>query len=649
MVAAVGTSATNVAAGSADQRVAQMSSVENVLVSNVATGGNAANYGSGAANSATGVATINLTSATGTTAVGLKDSSSTTSVTEFSNVANGAKLVMDNGDGSLAVQINGAATSRAGTADTLSLDVHNGSGTAAARAVVGVYTTLGTATAANTAATADTSFEGLTINTAGAASFVNVNLGNGGNGVRTLTVNGSGAAATGTGYALDLQDVGGGSFGALRTIDASGMTGTGGLYVRAANNAQDLTFKGSAQNDRLDIGAIGNLTSADSITFGNGTDTIGFTSTDGRFTAVQKGLINTTAAEQVAFTGVTANVNTDGYTTAKTFVLDNAAASATTAQTGTVTIEGLASDQTIRIQHDITATANAGTVGNAAISLAGQGVGTTAKIAVVGGIDLLGSVANGANASGSAVVFGSNVTKLVIDSTGTTANTITGAQASGNTGTAGSGIANGTTVQSVEITGSANLTISAGAANGGNAAQAFSGAVNVDASTFTGRLQSDFSSGNDIVKFGTGGARIDASAGQDTWTFNTGVEQLTLTNAASNVNAGANFDVLNGFTAGTDKFVVAGNTVTAVAQGANYTAAGTGTLSTDIASALTAGGIGAFNTGNAAVVTITGTGAGTYLVYNVGTDGFAAGTDVVVQLVGLTGTIGASDFVGAYV
>ena len=632
-----------------------MSSVENVLVSNVATGGNAGNYGSGAANSATGVATINLTSATGTTAVGLKDSSSTTSVTEFSNVANGTKLVMDNGDGSLAVQINGAATSRAGTSDTLSIDVLNGSGTATARAVVGVYTTLGSQTTAGNTAVVDTSFEGLTINTAGAASFLNVNLGNGGNGVRTLTVNGSGTAATGTGYALDLQDVGGGSFSALRTIDASGMTGTGGLYVRAANNAQDLTFKGSAQNDRLDIGAIGNLTAADSITFGNGTDTIGFTSTDGRFTAVQKGLINTTAAEQVAFTGATTNVNTDGYTTAKTFLLDNAAASATTAQTNTVTVEGLASDHTIRIQHDITGTANTGTVGNAAVSLAGQAVGTTAKIALVGGIDLLGSVANGANASGSGVVFGSNVTKLVIDSTGTTGNTITGA-ASSNTANsaadvAGFGIDNGTTVQVVEITGSANLTISGGGAGGanGSASQGFSGAVNVDASSFTGRLQSDFSSGADIVKFGTGGARIDASAGADTWTFNTGVEQLTLTNAASNVNGGANFDILNSFTAGQDKFVVTGVTVSAVAQGANYTAAGTGTLSIDIAAALTAGGIGAFNTGNAAVVTITGTGAGTYLVVNDTNAGFNAAQDVVVQLVGTTGTISAADFVGAYV
>lgn len=655
VVSAFGTSsqANGGNAGVTDQRTAQMSGVETVLVSNVATGTNTANYAGNNANNATGIATINLVSATGVTAVGLKDSSSTTSVTEFSNVANGAKLVMDNAKGGLAVQVLGAATSRAGATDTLTMDVLNGTGAATARAAAGVYTTLGSGQAAVATAVLDTSYEGLTINTAGAASFLDVNLGNGGNTVRTLTVAGTGAAASGTGYALDLGDVGGGTFGGLRTIDASGLTGTGGLYVRTIN-AQDLTFKGSAQNDRLDLGGIANLTATDVINFGNGTDTLGLSDVAGAgYTTTQKGLINATGAEQLAFTGITQTVDTDGYTVAKTFLLNNAAASATVAQAQTVTVTGLASDQTISIQHDITGTAvGNGTTGNAAVSLAGQSVGATARIALVGGIDLLGSVANGANASGSGVVFGANVTKLVIDSTGTNPNTITGSAASGNTGTAGSGVANGTGVQSVEIKGSANLTIAAGGANGGNAATGFSGAVNVDASTFTGRLQSDFSGGADIVKFGTGGARIDASAGADTFTYNTGVEQLTLTFAASNANAGAaNFDTVTGFTAGSDKFVTgAGQAVTGVAQGANYTTAGTGALHTDIATALTNGGIAAYNSGDAAVVTITGTGAGTYLVYNLDTtDGYATAADVVVKLVGTVGTISASDFVAAYV
>jgi hypothetical protein len=77
--------------------------------------------------------------------------------------------------------------------------------------------------------------------------------------------------------------------------------------------------------------------------------------------------------------------------------------------------------------------------------------------------------------------------------------------------------------------------------------------------------------------------------------------------------------------------------------GANYTAVGTGTLATDIGTAITSGG--ALSANDAAIVTITGTGAGTYLVINDGTAAFNAAADAVINITGVTGTITTADFI----
>lgn len=661
-----------------DQRAPVMTSVETVLVSNIATGANATAYAGNAANSATGIATINFASTTGLTRVGAKDSSSTTSWTEFAGVAAAATLVADNADGNYAFNISGG-TSRTGTTDAFNLVVANGSGTSTAFATVSLYSTLTTATTGTTgAAVQDNTFEVANIATSGAASYLN--LGTGGS-LTTITVTGTGAGASTTGYALDLADAStaNANFAVVRTINLSGMTGTGGAYIRATGNNQDLTFTGSSQNDRLDLGVVTNLTSTDSITFGTGTDTLGISTATGgggahqAVTAAQKVLIVATGAEQLAFTNANfAGDSLSGYTGGPTtFIVegDHSGAGALS-----VSMTGMASAQTLRIAADITATAAGNnSAGGNALTVAGGAVGTIAKIALTGGIDLLGSAANGAVANngllgGGGIAFGANITSLVIDSSGSAsaaANTISGAAGSaaaanggGNGGDGGNGIVNGTQVQNITITGNKDLTISgaAGGAKDGNGANGaagngLSGAASVDATAFTGLLQSSFSSGNDVVLFGTGGSKIDASLGGDSWTFAAGRDQLTVSQAASNVaNAGA-MDTLNNFTVGTDKFIV-GAAPTAVLQGASYTAVGTGVIATDIGSAITAGinaaGI-TFAANNVAIVTVTGAGAGTYLVVNDGNAGFSAAQDAVVKLVGTTGTISATDFATTYI
>ena len=662
-------STANNAAAVQDARVPVITGVEKIQVTNIATGTNAANYAGNNTSFATAIATLNLTGVTGLTEVGMRDSTSTTSWTEFSGVANGTRLVLNNADGNQAFNMAGAA-SRTGSTDALSLTISNGSGASTARSVVSVLSTLGSATAAAGTAVEDATYEVLNIATSGAASFADVRIGNSTTGLLTaVTVTGDGTGAATTGYALDLNQTGAttSAFGVVRTIDATGMTGTGGLYIRTANTA-DLTFRGSAQNDRLDIGAIANLTVNDRITFGGGIDTLGISDASPSVSAASKALIVATGAEQLAFTSATFSGDSLASYTAgpTTFIVDTAHTATTVAFTG------VSSAHNIRLPVDITGTVGAnnaagvGATGSNALTLTGAVVGTNAKLFLAGGADLIGggtgtsAANNNGGAGGDAVGFGGSISSLTIDSTGTSINTITGAAAgaangAGNGANGGVGIANGTAVVNVTITGTQNLSILGGAgtaAGTGNGATAgvtgmgFSGATSVDASAFTGRLQTSLSSGADVLTLGSGGSRIDSSAGADSLTLGSGVDQITIALAASSLNGGSNFDTVTGFSAGSDKFIVAA-VPAIVSQGAAFTAAGTGTLATDIGSALTAGGL-TLAVQDAAIVTITGIGAGTYLIYNDATAGYAAAADTVVRLVGTVGTLTTADFAIAY-
>lgn len=677
--------ATGPAAGIQDFRAPLMSSIETVLASNLTTStiANSA-YTTAQANaaaSANTIATINMVSATGTTSVGSQNSNAST-FTEFSNVANGTSITLDNADGYTAVNILGA-TSRTGTADALNVTISNGSGptatTSTATSIFGVFSTLASAAAANTAPTVDNTFEVLNITTAGAFSRVQADVGtaSGANSVTTVTVGGTGTAAA-TGFALQLSQ--NQAFANVTTINASGMTGTGGLYI-ITNNAQNLTFTGSANNDRIDLGAIANLTSADSFTFGNGTDIIGFSDNDARFTAAQKALITNTAAEGIALYGTLTNASLDGYGASQTlFAIGTGSAQTLNA---TQAITGLTTGQTLRIANDQTGAAGAngtggagGAAGVVTLTLTGNSVGTTFTLGLGGGIDITGG-AGGNGASGSGNVDGGagalaidfvatpNVSGVTISSTGTSLNTITGGRggsgnASSNAAGSGGSAIDSEAVQVYTITGSQNLTITgglAGATGGtGVAAASFSHSASINASAFTGLLDMSGSNAADTIVAGTGGLNLRsvAAAGNtadgDAITLSSGRDQIQIaTLGTSNVNtaglAAGSMDVITGFAAGVDKFVV-GAAPVSIATASTYTAAGTGTLSTDIGTAITAGGGLVAN--GAALVSITGTGAGTYLVIGDGNAGFNAAQDNVVRLVGTTGTVSSADFITAF-
>ncbi|WP_336488261.1 DUF4214 domain-containing protein [Methylobacterium nigriterrae] len=593
--------------------------VENIVLSNVTTG----NTG-----------TLDLGSSSGYTTVSVKDSVAGTT-TSFTNVAAGTTLSLDNADGVSTFQVNGAAN-RTGTSDAVSINVANGTGTKAAPATLSLLAAGGGA---------DTTFEVANITTSGANSFVNV--ANGSANFNTIKVTGS-AGLTLT-SATDFANV--------KSIDASGLTGTSGLNV-TVDASQDLTFTGSGGDDRLAVTFSTNLNANDKLAFGAGTDTLAFTGVtdETAFTAAIKGSINAaTGLEVIEFSAanVTA-VNASDFTSVNTFDFSGGTTAATN-----LAITGVESADLFKFSADHTGT----------VTFTGAAVAQNAHIALSGGTDLVGS------AGASALAFGANITTLTIDSNGTTANTITGAAGTvganalpasglpgGAGGAGGDAIANGTAVQSVTITGAQNLTIGGGAGGAGGAGDGaggvgatgaagngFSGAVSVDASAMTGKLNISGSTGNDIIKFGTGTAgdatlthnTFVAGGGNDSVTLNTGADWLDYRTGTAASSATA-IDTVTNFTAGSDKFVV-GTAVTGVSTTSFN---GTGNLGNDITNSLTLSGGNGFGAGNnAAVVTINGgADAGTYLVADTNGGGFNAANDLVVKLVGLTGTVTTADF-----
>lgn len=181
------------------------------------------------------------------------------------------------------------------------------------------------------------------------------------------------------------------------------------------------------------------------------------------------------------------------------------------------------------------------------------------------------------------------------------------------------------------------------ALTGGSAADTLTGSAQAD--VINGGAGDDTLSGlagNDTVNGGAGKDSITGGAGGDTLAGGTEADTFVYTTVADSFIA-TGVDKITDFVAGTDKIDVT-TVPTSILQGASYTAAGTGTLATDIASALAAGG-GTLAVNTFAVVTITGTGAGTYLIVNETNAGFAAGDDAVINVTGLTGTLATTDFV----
>jgi len=543
----------------------------------------------GAAPTLRGVENVIVTNTTGTTftfdaskAIGAtsfvsRDQAAAAS-TLLTNVAAGSSLNLDNAKGATVFNIAGE-TARTGTADAVTINVAN-SGTATAAAVV-AFVDPGNSTA-------DATFETLNLNTTGATeTYLNLRADN----TTFTTINASGSAGLTLGGAA--------GFANLTTVNASGLTGTAGLDIDVSNNAQVLTFTGSASNDVIRLGT--SLTATDVINGGAGFDTVRVTTGGDLSSSSSAAPFGTLSSiEKVAFDG--AGVTLDGATFTNS-TITNIEFNTSTADT----INNAGSARTYEFG-DLNA-------GNATFNM--NTSSTTLNLALKGtaaGADA--DVANLTVALNGAAPAGS-VATINLTSQGTLA--------SGTYNDVGT--INAISGSVLNVTGDGSLKIAG-----------FTNAVNVNASSFTGVLNITGSASQDFITGGSGADIINATVGGDTYTGGAGADTFVF----GNVNQGSRtvLTTISDFVSGTDKIDIAaisGGTVNINATAVNVSAAPDFNAALNLAAA----GDGSANS----QVTYFQQGGNTYVVVDntAGAAGFAA-TDAVIKLAGLV-SLTASDFV----
>uniref|UniRef100_I2Q7Q6 Calcium-binding protein n=1 Tax=Desulfovibrio sp. U5L TaxID=596152 RepID=I2Q7Q6_9BACT len=619
------------------------------------------------------------------------DATTTTAGTEFWNNGSSRAVIFDN------IQQNAAIGLMGGTSQSVSAtfkdSVVTGSSDTATVKLNGAGDT-------NTAPGNTINLQGKTTGTAG---FETINL------VSNTAASRIGTLETGNaGAVLETLNISGDASvridnvnsSALKTINASTMTGTAGVNVDASATARtDLKFTGTANNDRLSLDG---LNTANTFNLNGGTggtdtlaveDAIAFTQT-GSATFVNTVNNQTTGFEVLeTANAATVAVKANDFTAINQFKFGVSATAA--AGQATITTTGVETPDTFTFGADQTGTT--GNVGGAtasaatdALAFTGATPGQTANIVLSAqtGVDIVGGAAGAGQAGASsaaagavadsAIAFGGAITTLTINSTGTTANTIVGgaggtggvgasAGAGGAGGAAAVAIDNGASVQSVTITGDKDLTIAggaagaAGASGGGNSGgaggaaslNAFSNSVAVTATDFTGKLTIAGSSAADTIAVGSGGSVLNATQGMDGYTFGAGNDTLIYTNVNQSLTSVADdaailnsIDKVSDWGTGTDKLNVAA--VTGITGGgftsAEYVAQNVVQAAVDAVgptSLLQASQAAAANLGADKIGTFT-YGGNTYMLGQDNAAAFAA-TDLFVQIAG-TNTLTASNF-----
>jgi Ca2+-binding RTX toxin-like protein len=199
-----------------------------------------------------------------------------------------------------------------------------------------------------------------------------------------------------------------------------------------------------------------------------------------------------------------------------------------TGNTGSsATFRGVESNDRFVLATDVTS-------GSFAIRVEGKNVGTTATIELRAEMGTGGeTVISGRNSSSNSeygIELRTNISSLVIDSTGTGTNPNLIEVDSGRGGGSNYAIGNEST-SSIKITGSHDLTILAKAGVDVSDAQkivGFSKAANIDASDFSGALRIAGSLHDDIITGGSGNDIIYGMGGNDTMTGNGGSDQFRL-------------------------------------------------------------------------------------------------------------------------
>lgn len=555
--------------------------------------------------------------AAGLTSVNLTGTN--TSTTGISNLASGATVTVGSG-----ANLTGKITAGYAAAATTANLAYAG-GTSGAVDVTGAgLTTVNIAStgAANTAGAIDVA-GAKTININAATNLTATSVATT---AASSTLKVSGAAASVNVGTLDTD---------LRTIDASGLT-AGGLTATLSNAAQVVT--GGAGNDVISTGGLGLLTGSVNAGAGSADRLVLSATTDLDTTA--KGAKYTGFEVLEVGNGLTGNLDNIAGINAIRLNDGNAnttLSNLTATQAGAITVLAGDGAATIGVK-DATNVGQIDTVkltfndGNTTLN---QDINVSSSTFTLTGVENLEVTAiDQVDITQSAAASASLASVKLLGAGDATF--VTGDMATANFAVDGSA-----------ATGKLTIDASAFATNG----VALTGGSNDD--TLTGSAQADIlkggagkdtivgGAGNDTIDGGDGNDTITGGVGADTLTGGAGADTFTFTTLTHSLAAAA--DSIKDFVAGTDKIDVATVPAT-VLQGAAYTAAGTGTLATDIATALTAGG-GTLAADGAAVVTITGTGAGTYLILNNGTAGYVAGDDAVVNITGITGTLAVADFV----
>lgn len=493
----------NVRATAAAAVAPAMSSVENINVAN--TGG--FTY------------SLNLGSATGVQVVASKDQSSVAAtITDLTSLAaTGVVARLDNADGTTQFNFLGAG------------------------------------------AGADATFENLNIAASGAASYVNSALG--GANVRVVTVTGD-AAADGNGYGLTLSEAA--SFAQVRSVDASAMTGTGGLNVDIdAATFATLAVFGSKNADRVVVdGTTANAANTWSLNGGEGTDTLGVDALTNFTAATNPGVVDTVNVRASNFEVLEATaadvtaLKADDFTKINAFTFSGLDAS----HIANLAITGVETGDSFKFTTAVASTAgNNNDIVTLSGSVAGQSaiVELNASTGVNAGLTAFGT--------GNALTVNNGITSVTIQSTGSN-------PGAANTNT----IQSATTVAAIDNVTATNFTITGsqalniGAATGVVGMLGFTAAAAVDGSAATGVLRIAGSTVADQIKGGSAADILYGLGGNDLLTGNGGADQFRYTAG----NEGT--DRITDFTVGTDKIgtnfiAFAGTTATAAGATLNAT------------------------------------------------------------------------------
>jgi Ca2+-binding RTX toxin-like protein len=431
------------------------------------------------------------------------------SETRMLNVESTAKAGMENTLGAFAVNFKGDRSQS--TTDAFKLDL-SGAGTTTSDALFATMTT---------SQSVDSSFE--IANISSTKTMSNVNLSSG---MSLKTVNVSGDAL----LMLGSTD----NFAGLSTVDASAMT-AGGVVIDARDSTEnEFVFKGSSATDKVLLNK-STIDTASLLDGGNGKDTL---ATTGSFNNLQTAVNKATNFEVLESIAGPSTFDASSFTGINEFLF--------TGNTGgRATFRGVESNDRIVLSTDVTSSSYA-------IRVEGKNAGTTATIELRAEIGTDGeTVLTGRNSSSSSeygIELRTNISSLVIDSTGTGTNPnlieVTKGSDSHNYA-----IGNEST-SIIKITGSHDLTILAKAGvdvSDGQKIAGLSKAANIDASDFSGALRIAGSLSNDVIIGGSGKDIIYGMGGSDTMTGNGDSDQFRLAEFYNKT------DIITDFATGTDK------------------------------------------------------------------------------------------------